>query len=528
MIVTLLKRLWERRDTRPGTALATACVVLFSGLSLLSCQADGVTSGVGALPTATATSTATATATPTPLPTATPTPPPPPTVPGDWPTYLSNSSHASYNPDETRLTPATAPHIVQPWAGGSGLSITGDLVEANGLVYLGFWNGDLRAWVPTTGQIRWNHNLGQTTIAHCRPNVTGLGNVVGVAGTPTTTTLHGTRMLFVAGGDAQLYALDALTGHTLWRTRLGASPTHFLWGSPVYDYATTSIYIGVASFGACPAVQGQVVQLDASTGSILHTFNVVPDTCTGGEILGAPTLDPAANTLFVATGDAGSCASPEVYASSLVALSTADLSVVASWQVPDAQAAGGTRAFAFTPTLFSAPTGPQVRQLLGVANRNGVYYAFDQNNLTAGPVWQRTIAVGGRTALQYVPGSASGQGSVAPSSWDGRQLYVAGGQTSIRGGSCQGSVRALAPADGHVIWEQCLRAGPVVGAPASCKGGVVVAGEGDRVVALSSATGAVLYTYLDPEYMPFGSGPSISHGWIYIGNVDGGMHAYRV
>jgi outer membrane protein assembly factor BamB len=202
--------------------------------------------------------------------------------------------------------------------------------------------------------------------------------------------------------------------------------------------------------------------------------------------------------------------------------------VIGSWQVPEADAAGGTSSFASTPILFYALIGHRVRQLVGVANRNGIYYAFDQNHLSAGPAWQTTIAVGGRTALQYVPGTASGQGSVAPSSWDGTRLYVAGGQTTIHGSSCKGSVRALSPASGQVIWEQCMQAGPVVGAPASCKGGVVVAAAGDLVVAMSSATGAVLYTYLDPELMPFGSGPSISHGWIYVGNVDGGMHAYQV
>jgi outer membrane protein assembly factor BamB len=395
-------------------------------------------------------------------------------------------------------------------------------------VYLGFWNGDLRAWDPSSGNVQWNTYLGQTTIPNCQPNITGQGNVVGVADTPTAATLDGNRMLFVGGGDAQVYALDALSGAVVWHTRLGTSPAHFLWGSPVYDPGTGSLYIGVASFGACPAVQGQVVQLAARTGAIAHTFDVVPQTCAGGEMLGAPTLDAATHLLFVATGDAGRCDSPEPYASSLVALNAADLSVVGSWQVPAWEASGGTTGFAATPILFQSPYRLGRRQLVGVANRNGVYYAFDEQHIHAGPIWQTSIAIGGRTALQYVVGRAAGTGSVAPSSWDGTQLYVAGGQTTIRGQACKGSVRALAPADGTVLWEHCMTDGPVVGAPASCRGGVVVAGDGDTVVVMSAATGATLWVYLDPEYMPFGSGPSISRGWVYIGNVDGGMHAYHV
>jgi outer membrane protein assembly factor BamB len=468
------------------------------------------------------------TASPSFAPTATPLPLPPPRVAGDWSTYLGGSAHTSYNADETALNPRSAPRIVQPWAGGDGLSITGDLVEANGLVYLGFWNGDLRAWEPTTGQVRWNRYLGQTTMPNCTPRVTGLGNVVGVAGTPTAVTVHGRKLIIVGGGDAQLYALDALTGKTVWHTRLGASPAQFLWSSPVYDYITGDVYIGIASFGDCVSVRGGVVQADAWTGSIVHTANLVPETCTGAEVLGAPTLDVNNNLLFVATGEAGKCGGPEAYASSVVALSALDLGVRDAWQVPAGEAAGGTTAFGATPTLFSAPPSHRLHQMVGVANRNGVFYAFDQYHLSAGPVWRAKIADGGTTALRYVPGSSSGMGSVAPASWDGTRLYVAGGQTTIRGQRCRGSVRALAPSDGSVVWERCLQTGPVVGAPASSKGGVVVAGAGDVLYALSSATGSVLYAYLDPEYMPFGSGASIAHGWIYIGNVDGGMHAYTV
>lgn len=509
------------RFTRPAFALVAVLVV--SGLAACTGMAgqSGTSNRQGASGSPTVPA---ATPTPSPRPSA----PPAAVVPGDWPGYLSDSAHSSYNAYETKINTATAPSIVQPWAGGKGTSITGDLIETNGLLYLGFWNGDMRAWAPTTGIVKWNHNLGQTTMPNCTPNVTGLGTVVGIAGTPTTTTLNGTKMLFVGGGDAQLYALDALTGQTIWAQRLGSSPDHFLWGSPVYDYTNTSVYIGVASFGRCTAVQGQIVQLDATTGTILHTFNVVPDGCTGGEVLGTPTLTADGSALVVATGDAGTCASAEPYAASVLELNASDLSVKASWQVPETQVSGGTRAFASTMTLFTATIGGTPRQMMGIANRNGNYYAFDQNNLTAGPVWLRAIAVGGKTAVQYVVGSSSGQGSVAPSSWDGTRLYVGGGQTTVGGASCKGGVRALSPVDGHSIWAQCMDAGPVVGALASCKGGIVIAGEGDRVKVMNSATGDVLYTYLDPEFMPFASSPMISHGWIYIGNADGGMHAYRV
>ena len=89
-----------------------------------------------------------------------------------------------------------------------------------------------------------------------------------------------------------MYALDAITGAVLWSTSLGSSPSHFIWSSPaVYN---GSVYIGVASYGDCPLVQGQLVQLDATTGAIRHVFPVVPNGCTGAGVWATPAIDAVA------------------------------------------------------------------------------------------------------------------------------------------------------------------------------------------------------------------------------------------
>ena len=46
-----------------------------------------------------------------------------------------------------------------------------------------------------------------------------------------------------------------------------------------------------------------------------------------------------------------------------------------------------------TPTLTTDAAGDQ---LLSVANKNGILYTFNRNNLSAGPIWQKQIAIGGR------------------------------------------------------------------------------------------------------------------------------------
>src|SRR5256885_800602 len=107
----------------------------------------------------------------------------------------------------------------------------------------------------------------------------------------------------VAGGTAQLFALDALTGRVLWHTSLGASPDHFIWSSPAFYRG--SVYVGVSAFADCPLIQGRLVQLDASTGRVQHTADMVPDGCTGGSIRGSPTAHEAAGPPYVATGHPG-------------------------------------------------------------------------------------------------------------------------------------------------------------------------------------------------------------------------------
>ncbi len=141
-----------------------------------------------------------------------------------------------------------------------------------------------------------------------------------------------TPVVFVGGGDANLYALNATTGAIIWQTPLGSAPDYFLYGSPaVYK---GSVYMGVSSHDDCPLIQGQLVQLKASTGVVQHTFNVVPNGCTGGSVWVAPAIDSATNTIYFGTGNGGTCSTSETMAVALVAVRATDLSLLSSWQIP--------------------------------------------------------------------------------------------------------------------------------------------------------------------------------------------------
>lgn len=438
---------------------------------------------------------------------------------GVWPTYLEGITHSGFNPTETTITASSAPNLKLHWSyfvGGSfyAKSITSQPVEANGLIYWGSWDGNEHATNLNGTQV-WQKGIGYTFDSQCN-------NTAGVASTATFTTLSiggtSTPVLFVGGGNATFYALNANTGATIWSTSLGSSPDHFIYSSPTLYNG--SIYIGLASFGDCPLVQGQLIMLNATTGAIQHIFPVVPAGCLGGGVWGSPTVDSTDNSVYFATGNGGSCSTAEPYTVALVKVSATDLSYISSWQIPASQQTSDSD-FGSTPTLFNATIGGVQHLLVGVANKNGIYYAFDRSSIGSGPLWRATIAtIGGGC------GPECGDGSISPSAWDGSTLYVAGGQTTIAGASCKGSLRALAPATGKFIWQRCLKSGPVLGA-VSLVPGVAVVGEGTTLAVIATSNGHILYTHQDTKSNSHFYGPaSISNGVLYIGNFDGYLYAF--
>jgi outer membrane protein assembly factor BamB len=425
------------------------------------------------------------------------------TTSGDWTTYLYDYGRSDFNSAETIINLSSAPHLKLHWSYKAGKSITTQPVVVNGMIYWGSWDGFEHATKLDGTQV-WQQNLGQTVDTNCSPSTAGVASTATVASVLVGGRL--TSVVFVGGGNATFYALNALTGAIIWKTGLGSSPSHFIWSSPtVYN---NSVYIGVSSFGDCPLVQGQLVQMDATTGTIQHTFNTVPAGCTGASVWGSPTIDQADGSVYFATGNSGSCSTAEQYASAIVKLSVSNLIYLSSWQA--------RHEFGSTPTLFQATIGGTIHKLVGLANKNGIYYAFDRGAINQGPVWKATIAISGGCP-------ECGQGSISSSAWDGTTLYVAGGHTTIAGNSCLGSLQALNPADGTSTWQDCLNDGPVLAA-VSAVPGLAVVGEHNHLLVIASATGQILFNYAGTAN--FWGSPSISNGVLYTGNMKGTLSAF--
>jgi outer membrane protein assembly factor BamB len=427
---------------------------------------------------------------------------------GSWPGYMFDRNHSGFNRAEHTITAANAPSLTVDWSVNEGSRMFAQPVTGNGLVYWGTFDGFEHASDPADGSTEWSTFLGTTSDPdHCRTTA-----VFGVTSTPalSTVTIAGTptAVLFVAGGDAAVYALDALTGAVIWRTSLGPSPSNFVWDSPVVYKG--NVYVGISSLLDCPIVQGHMFKLSATTGAVKATLDVVPDGCTGGGIWGSPVVDATRDTLYVATGNPNEnapCSEPVPLAPALLELRTSDLSLVGSWQVPLAEQIVDSD-FGSTPNLFTTAEGVP---MVGVANKNGMYYAFRREALGDGPVWQDAVADG------TVP-------LLAPAAVGYASLLIASSHTSVKGAACNGSLRGVDPATGAYRWELCLTNG-VQGA-VSMAPGIVVLGVGPRLMVVSTS-GKIVYRYFDPAAASvFKGAASIADGRIFMGNSDGIFYAF--
>ncbi len=435
-------------------------------------------------------------------------------VPGDWPSYLLNNG--GFNSNESIINQATAPQLTQYWVHHARGAISTQPVVANGMIYWGSWDGYEHA-TSLDGKKVWATYLGKTTDynPYCSPQSVGIASTATIA--PVKIGGKMTLVDFVGGGNASFYALNATSGHIIWKDSLGSPPAHFIWSSPtIYN---GSIYIGMASFGDCPSIQGELIKMSAATGSIQKIFKTVPNGCRGGSIWGSPTIDTSTGELYITTGNPSACATTEIYAVAVIELHASNLAVVGSWQVPASDQFLDSD-FGATPALFTGSIHGIMHPLVGAVNKNGIYYAFIRGALDKGPVWHAQIAYVGDCH------TCNGPGTIGSGAWDGRWLYLAGGKTTIKEHTCEGSVRALNPGTGHFIWEYCIPDHRVLAA-VSVVPGVVFIAEGFYVFAINAATGDPLFTYKDDHNSSrFDGAPTIAHGMLYVGNLDGKLYAF--
>jgi outer membrane protein assembly factor BamB len=417
----------------------------------------------------------------------------------DWPTYMHDSSLSGAS-TETILTTAAAPNLRPLWTYKTGGMIAASATVVAGVAYVGSWDGYEYALNANTGALIWRTYLGITTAPNCAPPSLGVSSVAAVVG----------GVVYVGGGDSNWYALNAATGAVLWSVPTGdnsATGGHYNWSSPLI--VGNSAYIGIASLGDCPLVQGQLLRVDLTTHAVVATANFVPIGQVGGGVWTSPAIDTATNTVYVTTGTLNQAT--QTTSESMVSLDATTLAIKSVWQIPRS-AANADSDWGDSPILFTDGNG---RAMVAGIDKNGFLYAFDRSNLALGPIWSEQIAVGGICPT-------CGDASVSSMAFAQGLLFVAGGNITIGGVGYQGAVRGINPTTGAVVWAKGL-ASPVIPALAY-DNGMVFAGSGQRLEVLDATSGARLFSYATGAviYSP----PSISGGIVYIGSGNGNESAF--
>ena len=388
--------------------------------------------------------------------------------PEDWPAFLLGGAHSSYNLTATAITMNNVPQLKLAWRWTSPPSRTsaedGFLatpIVSGGNIYIGSNDGYMFAINETTHETVWSDFLGvQFGTRNCNGVSHGLTSSATVTPDPAT----GQPTVYVDAANGYLYAIDAATGAIVWKAVVDLPSMlindYYAWGSPLV--ANGRVYIGISSVLDCPLVPAGLVSFDQSTGAQLAYWDSLPPGQIGASIWSSAAVAPDGDVI-ASTGN-GPANVQNLYAESVVSLGPDSLQLLGGWQVPATQREIDDD-FGASATIFTADIDGSETTMLGVCNKNGLYYAFEENDLSAGPVWTYRMS----------PSVVGGVECDAAAVWNGTDLIEGGGgPTTINGTQYEGSVQALNPASGAPIWRTGL-SGEIVGSPAEDGSGVVSA-----------------------------------------------------
>ncbi len=419
---------------------------------------------------------------------------------GDWPMFQGDLARTGTNLSESSITATTAANLHYSW----GFTVSGYYFAASpaivgGVMYEGSWNGNEYAVDVSTHQQIWKQNLGVTVQnKHCYANSVGVTSSAAVQNS----------VVYVGGGDGYMYALNAASGAVIWKTLLGLPPYYNFSSPVVYN---NKVYIGLAAFCDPPFVQGQVLALNTSDGSVAASISLVPKGQTGAPVWGSPSVDAGTNTIFVATGNNGSqTIGQQPLSEAIVALDANTLAVKDHWQIPPAQQVPDSD-FGTTPVLFDL----NGIHYIGALNKNGIYYVWDRTNLAAGPIWEQVMS--GNS--QLVQGD-----NVSPSCYNNGVIYAGSAGGTINGTSYGGSVRAFDASTGHILWS-ANTVGYMV-APITCTNGLVVDDQGNVVEVRDASNGKILFRHATLKRI-FGASV-ISNGALYTPSTDGSIYVFTL
>ena len=418
----------------------------------------------------------------------------------DWRMFLHDRVHSSFNKSEVQLDKESIQSIQDVWAFRSDGLLVAAPTLSDGVLYFGDWNGNFHAVRAVDGVELWKQFVGMSAPPadpFCQP-AAGVSSQAFVIG----------NIVYLGGGDAALYGLDRTSGAQLFRVPL-ADPNDgsYIWSSILYS--GNALYLGVASLGDCPLVRGELVRIDLNDPQDPQIRYLMPEDQLGAGLWTTPAIDAATNRLYITTGNGDEDPEAGVFGGALLAVNASTLEPLAYFFLPRFEEEDDFD-WGSSPTLFQASDG---RKLVGATGKDGILYALSRDDLSL--VWKQTVAI-----PCICP--ECGCGSLSTPAFDGKQLYLGAGVRDPNGDAL-GSVYAISPDTGDVVWEQDVN-GTVI-APVTVANGLVYASTTAGLKILDSQTGEVAWD--DRGYGSLYSQTIVQDGIIYNSYFDGTVVARR-
>ena len=467
----------------------------------------------------------------------------------DWPTYGFDLTRNRFNPQEGLINATTVSQLNVRWffSTGSGTgAVSASPTVVDGVAYVGSWNGTMYALDAFSGRPLWTFNIND-------PNP---GDRTGFPGIQSSAAVAA-GVVYFGGADANVYALDALTGALRWKRSVGNPDTSVegahVWSSPAVFHG--KVYVGKASHLDAPCVRGAVIALDATTGTEVWRFDPLPEricaldtqkpcgtdtdcaagrcvpflvcrsgageqtqsqlcaanadctapaTCQpplGGGVSSSPAIDEGKGAVYVSIGDCVGSGNTG-FAESLVALD-AETGTLRWAFTPIATGNLQDLDFVASPNVFTAPEGATTRRVVGAGNKNGVYYAVDQD--TGALVWRQSVVPAGLLG-GFNASTGVAFGTIYAGTYTGPPFIFALGTTN-----------------GTVAWQcpttECNTFS--FGPPGIAAGVVFVGDSAGQLRAFDAATGALL------RKLNLGgaisSGPAVVNDMVIVGVGTGGF-----
>jgi outer membrane protein assembly factor BamB len=448
-------------------------------------------------------------------------------APVSWLTYGFDVQRTGYNPSETTIGTGNASRLHELWSVDLGAEMIAQPVEAaavsvggvsTNVVYEGTEHGDMYALSASDGHVIWHRNLGSklTTCDDFAGDVYGIGGAGAILFTGT-----GVGVIYVAGGDGAVHALDLATGSEEpgWPVKGVFTPAHETSFGAV-NLSAGNLYVTRAGHCDVAPYHGAVVEINVAKHAIVHRFYPAGPPSggvSGGGIWGpgGVAISSSNGDVFAATGNA--LFSPEnyLYSDSVVELSPS-LVVVGSNKPA---LTGSDVDFGATPTLYQ-PAGCPL--MAAAKNKSGVLFTYTAGAFNAGYGQRLQIANVNYSDFIGMP------------AWDPvtNTLYVTNSTDSVAGPYLHGMVALKAASDCplSLAWQQPV--GPSFGPPSppSIAHGVVYYGDGigAQEFAINAATGKELWNSQSTVTAGIYAAPTIVNGEVFVASFDDHLYAFGV